>query len=225
MRLLANLLGWLFAIWLYVTAVQRDFPGGWLTYLALTSLIGILVTLVHESGHALVARRLGARLIVFAVGQLQYHFGPGRWHWRRERNREVGGFVAYALPPHRETSRNHLLIAAAGPLANLACAALVAVLLAIAASHNSERSRPAIEAVTVTAGPATTGSASARLPDARAIDRALELYRAQRAGNALRHHLETLAILLVMASLGAAVVNLLPFDDSDGAVIKAHWRS
>ena len=209
----------LVAIAMLLVALQRDFPGGSAIYLVVTALIGLLVTTVHEGGHALMARRLGARLLVFAVGSVQFDFTRRAWRIRRERSREVGGFVAYSLPDTHETSRKHVMIAAAGPLANLACAALLAVLLQVAAVYNGDPPRPAV--VEMTQG--TPGAAPTRLPDAQAIDRALEHYRARRTADALRQHLETLAILLVMASLGAAMVNLLPFDESDGAVIKAHW--
>ena len=102
--------------------------------------IGVLITF-HEFGHFWVARRLGVRVIRFAIG-----FGPPLWRWQR--SPEDTEFVVCALPlggyvkmvderegevrpedlPYafnRQSLARRFAIVAAGPLFNL----LLAVLL------------------------------------------------------------------------------------------------
>lgn len=95
---------------------------GWLLGLPI---LGLLI-LIHELGHLLAAKWLGARASVFSIG-----FGHVLWSrsWRGTEYRlsavPLGGFVLLddALDPARLSPIRRMIIFAAGPLANVLLAA------------------------------------------------------------------------------------------------------
>jgi hypothetical protein len=164
--------------------------------------------------------------MVFCVGFVQYDFNRGAWGFAKGRNREVGGFVAYALPAQVDSRRKHLIIAASGPLANMLLAGILGVGLMLTAAVEPPRPQvlPALEDASGSNRVGVGELEPVFLPSAEVIDSIVAEERANRAMAGLYRDLETLAILLILASLGAAVVNLLPFHGSDGEAIRANWR-
>lgn len=107
------------------------FPGdaGLIPRLAIDAVLAFVAVLVHELGHAATAWRLGAdvRSIVVLPFELRLHPCKLRTKWKAGKG-DLGGYVAYALD-RIDARRKHLMIAAAGPGANLLLA-LVAGLAA-----------------------------------------------------------------------------------------------
>ena len=115
-----------------VVGILADyFPGdaGLIPRLAIDALLAFVAVLVHELGHAAVARRLGADVHSIAVWPFELRLRPRklRMKWRVGKG-DLGGYVAYTLD-RIAARRKHMAIAAAGPAANLLLA-LVAGLLA-----------------------------------------------------------------------------------------------
>jgi membrane-associated protease RseP (regulator of RpoE activity) len=91
-----------------------------------------LAVLSHEVGHAIVAKRLKATLIVFSVCGFGFNFITKRFGMQgQNKGDEIAGFVAYRSAPDRKlTLADHAKIAVGGPAANI-----VLALLAIALDH------------------------------------------------------------------------------------------
>jgi Peptidase family M50 len=92
---------------------------------ALLASLEVFLILVHELGHATAAWLLGWRVRDITVLRLTFRPMAGVWAWNRQRkNLDVGGWV-YSTPPAAGAGTLHsIAISAAGPLANLAFAAL-----------------------------------------------------------------------------------------------------
>lgn len=83
--------------------------------------------LLHEVGHAVMARLCGWDIIVFAAGPYAYHVQNRETAYLDRRNR--GEFAGYVLPSPRServwTLGRHMLISVGGPLANFIAAAIL----------------------------------------------------------------------------------------------------
>lgn len=92
---------------------------------ALLASLEVFLILIHELGHATAAWLLGWRVRDITVLRLTFRPMAGVWAWSRQRkNLDVGGWV-YSTPPAVGAGTLHsIAISAAGPLANLAVAAL-----------------------------------------------------------------------------------------------------
>ncbi|HWU95229.1 MAG TPA: M50 family metallopeptidase [Sphingomonas sp.] len=115
-----------------VIGVLADyFPGdaGLIPRLAIDAVLAFVVVLVHELGHAAAAWRFGADVRSIVVFPLELRLRPRklRTKWKAGKG-DLGGYVAYTLD-RIDARRKHLVIAAAGPGANLLLA-LVAGLAA-----------------------------------------------------------------------------------------------
>jgi Zn-dependent protease len=104
-----------------VVGVLADyFPGdaGLVPRIAIDVLLSFVAVLVHETGHATAAWRLGAdvRSIVVLPFELRLHPRKLRARWRVGSG-DLGGYVAYTLD-RMDARRKRLAIAAAGPAAN-----------------------------------------------------------------------------------------------------------
>jgi Zn-dependent protease len=105
-----------------VVGVLADyFPGdtGLIPRLAIDAVLAFVAVLVHELGHAAAAWRLGAdvRSIVVLPFELRLHPRKLRTKWKAGKG-DLGGYVTYTLD-RIDARRKHLMIAAAGPGANL----------------------------------------------------------------------------------------------------------
>ena len=93
-----------------------------------------LQVLVHEAGHAVAGVLVGRRLVAAGIGPLRLERGVGGWMVRWGGNvRGLSGF-AVLLPPDRATQsrRDVATFILGGPLANLLCAAVALLVLALA---------------------------------------------------------------------------------------------
>lgn len=96
---------------------------------ALAVALMFLVTLVHELGHAAAVVRVGGTIKSIMVFPLQWRVGRRRLGFAKLSGQgDVGGFVSYSLN-RINPRRKHMIVASAGPTANLAAAA-VAVMVA-----------------------------------------------------------------------------------------------
>ncbi|MCB2067858.1 MAG: site-2 protease family protein [Erythrobacter sp.] len=211
----------LFAIFnlvlMFYAADQDIVDSGVLAWLLLM-VLQFLAIVIHESGHAVAAHCAGARLLTFCVGWFAYDFRKRRWESQRGGNREVGGYVAFAFERHgTDTPARRAWIAAAGPLANVATAAVLLLAMQLP-------SQPplATEPVAVVAGQPPAGTAITRLPDADTLEAIYDDYQARRAAEQRAQLAEALARVFSILSLAIAALNLIPFDGSDGQGI---WRA
>lgn len=88
-------------------------------------LLCFAAVLVHELGHAAVAHRLGADIRAIVVLPLAFNTKRRelRLKWRAGMG-DLGGYVSYTLD-RIDARRKHMMIAAAGPIANLLLALVV----------------------------------------------------------------------------------------------------
>lgn len=102
-------------------------PG--LTGFLLAAVLIFCIILIHELGHAAVAYRVGAEVRSIMVFPFQLDLRPLKFGMARAHKRgDVGGYVLFRLDSV-DARREHILIATAGPVANLASAAIVVQLL------------------------------------------------------------------------------------------------
>ena len=105
--------------------------------LLLVLLILLIVTLVHELGHAVVGTALGMKLRAFIVGPFQWHIRDGKWSFQflPAKLFSMGGAAAL-VPTNPEQSRwNEIRMIAAGPAVNL-CTGLAALWFALTAKSH-----------------------------------------------------------------------------------------
>jgi tetratricopeptide (TPR) repeat protein len=107
---------------------------GLLLYYLEIALALMLVTLVHELGHAIVGKALGMKLRAFIVGPFQWRIRGGKWEFRflTAKIFASGGATAVVPTTLEHFRANQICMIAAGPLASLFggilafCAALTA---------------------------------------------------------------------------------------------------
>lgn len=190
----------------------------WVT-LPMLVLLNFIVILVHELGHAAAVIRVGGTLRAIYVMGIHFDVAERRLSLRRlPKKAEIGGYVSYAPHPVQHSSKKAILIALAGPAANILLA-LIAGLAALLLLPDPASCIRAYDPV-LAADPGY-----ARLPDSDVVRRVMaEVTRADacvRAGTFLRRFAEVLAIL----SAGIGLSNLLPFDGSDGQAVLSHARA
>jgi hypothetical protein len=189
------------------------------------ALIAIAATyfliLIHELGHAAAVISLKGRVLMFAVGPIAAQFGPFKLGFApsldRDR-REVGGFVL-ATFDGRETTRMELIVAAAGPVANLLFAAVLGLLLTVLAPATVPPAR--FPAIAVQENAPVNAPVRVALPSDAEVVRVL---RDERAERQYRHLWSPLIIALIILSLAAGVANLTPYRGSDGDEIRRAIR-
>lgn len=184
----------------------------WLWLAVLT----FVATFLHELGHAAMAKALGGRIVSIAVFPFRYGLAARQFGWMRKADaREVGGYVTCEAPPTRNRASFWIAVALAGPLANV----MLSGGLALAAhrpllSHSAPPVAPPKQVL------APQSSAPARLPSKDVVEAVFEVDRQARR----MEWMEQLMFALALLSLGMGIANLVPFDDSDGALIFRQWR-
>lgn len=196
MRALA-IFAWLvvnFAVWSALPSLALG--GGVLVRVATLLALMFVATLVHELGHAAAVRWQGGQVKVIMVTPFRLQLSPRRFRLAKPAGRgDLGGYVSYTLD-RIDARRGHAIIAAAGPAANIALAALAMLVVALLAE-------PHVTATIATGVPPM-------MPDARLpSDAAIQAWFARRQSAALG---EALAVV----SFGMALLNLIPFRGSDG---------
>ena len=228
MRALATVLWSFLNLWLAIAAFQLDLTtNGFVAYCIFLVMLFIAV-IFHEAGHALVARRVGARVLTFAALIFEYDFANRKFGWmRRKFGRELGGFVIYSWPLGAGTHRKEVAIAAAGPLANFVTAALAVAL--VPAFAPPAPSSPAMQiepqAFASADTPDRREAPAASLPDPATAALAYDRYRNENREPTFRHFIEAALQVFALLSVGIAVINLVQFDGSDGAKLRDQWRS
>jgi len=216
MRLLATILSWLLAIMVLAGMMAYEMTEHFFVALLVVVALQIIVTLVHEAGHAFAARKLGARVEVIAVLWLEYDFRTRKFGAARLiDNQELGGFVLYTWEDGEPVRRDDALIAAAGPVAN-GLLALLALAMTLSLSA-VDFSRPAGPLAVVVAGEVSPDTdLIAELPSEAALEASYAHYRQQEGGEAAIRWLEGFAAVLAALSLGIGLLSLLPYGGSDG---------
>ncbi|MBN8807429.1 MAG: hypothetical protein J0I47_04210 [Sphingomonas sp.] len=98
---------------------------GWVGGVMAASLVTFLAVLIHELAHAAMAWRLGATIHKIVVLPFEFSVRSRRLRIvRRAGHGDIGGCVTYNLDRISANVR-HALIAAAGPVANVATAVVV----------------------------------------------------------------------------------------------------
>lgn len=168
--------------------------------------LGFVVTLVHELGHFAAARQVGAEVRRVVVMPFAYDLRKRRFEMEPpSRTGEVGGYVAYRID-RVDARRKHMLVAVAGPAANLLLAIVLFALAGLIDPH------PFASLI----APGQNGA----LPSDAQLAEAAAAWRVERWLVVARRLLDTVAWL----SAVGGIVNLIPFDQSDGAQLLAAVR-
>jgi hypothetical protein len=225
LRMVAQMLLMLTSIGVYGTLAALRSPGGVLTSIAVVALLAFAAIVAHELAHAAVAQMVGARVNAIIAFPVRLRFRPRRLELIKRGARhggDLGGYVSYTLD-RIDARRKHAIIAAAGPLANLALAVLAGTM-----APWFDHRMPGPGAVQVVV-PGDAASASAASPDdVRPVLRAMSTHSVTLTAIRLpdlRPPVWTI-ILTAFAILsgGLGLANLVPFDGSDGDHILNLWR-
>lgn len=216
---------------LWVTASQYEaFDHNWLVAFVVISLLQFVIIVIHELGHAWAAWRCGARVDAICVVPFIWSARTRRVRFEPEMPaRDIGGYVSYDFADGGGSTRNDMAIAAAGPLANFASAAVVAAvsgLLAmepLLAGSAAEPGPPLV--VAVEAGSPPANASPDRLPTEEELRALLDKHEARQRRENLAQWGEALSGLFVALSVILGLLNLVPHRGSDGAQILAGWKS
>ncbi|HET7086922.1 MAG TPA: site-2 protease family protein [Rhizomicrobium sp.] len=98
--------------------------GGWGRpfFLLLYAMVLFIVVTVHEGGHALAVRHFGWKITLFAVFPIAYRTKTKRFELWTLPSGDLGGAVTFSTGNRIRTPGQSAVLAAAGPLANLALA-------------------------------------------------------------------------------------------------------
>lgn len=215
MRAMAQAVSLLLMAMLFTGAVQMA-PVGWLGGLALLLMISLIAIIVHELGHAAMLWWLGGRVDQICVIGICYDVRLRRWTWGSMGGaQDMGGYVLGELDPVTATSRQDMLVAMAGPAANVALALILIALLPLGAMA----AESGADLPVVIAG-APDMAAPARLPDAATLKAIMADAAAQNRAAYWSALGMATAHLLALASIGMAAINLIPFPGSDGDIIR-----
>lgn len=225
LRMVAQALLMLTSIGVYGTLAALRAPGGVLTSIALVALLTFAAIVAHELAHAAAAQMVGARVHAIVAFPVRLRFRPRRIELIKRGARhggDLGGYVSYTLD-RIDARRRHAIIAAAGPLANLALAVLAGT-MAPWFDHRAA-ARDAVQIVV------PDGSAPRRAASPDDIRPVLQAMSADSATLTairlpdLRPPVWTI-ILTAFAILsgGLGLANLIPYGRSDGDHILNLWR-
>lgn len=130
LRVVAQALLMLTSIGVYGALGALHAPGGILTSIVLVALLAFVAILAHELAHAVAAHLVGARVHAIVAFPVRLRLRPRRMELIKRgahHGGDLGGYVSYTLD-RIDARRKHAIIAAAGPLANLALALLAATI-------------------------------------------------------------------------------------------------
>ncbi|MDP5102789.1 MAG: M50 family metallopeptidase [Erythrobacter sp.] len=199
-----------------------------IAFVVIVALQFVAIT-IHELGHAWAAYRSGAKIKAICVVPFVWDASKQRLRFERYLPaRDIGGYVSYAFEKNGST-RKEVAIAAAGPLANIASAAMVttlAALLSLASPPRDSAPGAAVAPIT-TINPDAAPPAQAaplKLPSTEELDAMIEKDRAKRHKEVMAEWAEALTSLFVAISVILGLLNLIPTRGSDGAQILDGWR-
>jgi membrane-associated protease RseP (regulator of RpoE activity) len=207
LRVIAKMLLLLTSIGVYATLGALHAPGGLLTSIVLVALLTFVAILFHELAHAAAAQMVGARVHAIIAFPVRLRFRPRRIELIKRgphRHGDLGGYVSYSLD-RIDARRKHAIIAAAGPLANLALAVLAVVM---APAFDRPVSPPIVQAI----------------PGGAVLDEAAVKELVIRIDESRRPALPILLFAFAILSGGLGLANLIPYPGSDGDHILNLWR-
>ena len=214
--------GWIYLLanFVAILALAASPYFGILAAIIISSALTSLVILVHELGHAGAVWWLRGRVLILAVGPVAARFHPfslGRAPALEQDDREVGGFVVSTFDG-AETTRKDIIVAVAGPLANLAFAALIGFALVVVTPGKAPAAGPTLIAIEKFAS--SNAPYQVALPTDADVERALRAERAKK----IKGLWAPLASALLLLSAAAGIANLIPFRGSDGDHIRRALR-
>lgn len=188
-----------------------------------------IAVIIHELGHAGAAYRAGATVTAICVVPFVWDASAKRLRFERYLpENDIGGYVTYHFGEGGST-RDDMAIAAAGPLANLAAAAMVTAFAALLSMGTVPGRAPAdpapVAVVAIDPGaPRADVVKPFRMPSEEELDALLEKAKADQRKEAFAEWAEALSELFVAISILLGLLNLIPAGGSDGAHILAGWR-
>ncbi len=215
MRVFAFVVGFVLNFMLY--GAGHEIGGlDWWQIFALLAVLNFLAILLHEIGHAWAFLHVGGSVQRIAVGFLLYDVPRHRLRFsKRLIGGDIGGYVAGRYGPHGPTVRSAIIVAAAGPVANVISGAAALAFAALVG-------RPRLEDFLSKSDGSVNGSGPAKLPDQATVDATLASFDVALQQLMLLNLGFTALVQFGVLSLGLALINLLPFDGSDGqAIVRA----
>lgn len=205
LRVIAQALLMLTSIGVYGTLGALHSRGGVLTSIVLVALLTFAAILAHELAHAAMARMMGARVHAIVAFPFRLRLQPRRLELikRGAHQGDLGGYVSYTLD-RIDTRRKRAIIAAAGPIANLALALLAGAMI------------PAFDSPPPLVLRAVPGGAV--LDDAAMRDLTARIDESRQPSAPI------ILFAFALLSGGLGLANLIPYRGSDGDQIANLWR-
>lgn len=216
MRLIVIVLSIVLNVMLY--SGGRDVGGlsWWQTFALLAVLNGIAI-LLHELGHAWAFRHVGGSVQKIAVLFWAYDVRKKRLSMNaRLLGSDVGGYVVGRYAPTGPTAKALIIVAAAGPVANLVSGAMALIAAVMFGRQGADVGGPIAQ---ITPGVISGTGVPAGLPSDAGIAAAFAHAESAAQAAALLNLAYTSVLLFGVLSLGLALLNLIPFRGSDGETI------
>ena len=229
LRGIAIVLFWIVFLMAFGLLQSRSHNAIALVTLGLIAILTFVSVLVHELGHAWAAHSIGGRVEAIVAFPFELRMRPWRLRMAQSRSRgDLAGYVVYAEPEFY-TRRAHAFVAAAGPAADFAFA-LLAVLIALGLAAIDWTGGAPIMIETMSHGAAASEAMpSGLLPPEEEVARALAGSLVEQSRGEMAETAGLLATALAVLSAGGGLVNLIPFDGSDGEGIAEalfpSWRA
>lgn len=228
---------WLLSVALFIFARGQDGIDNGLIALIIISLAGFIATVFHELGHAFAAYKAGAQVLTIAALPFRYSVQSRKLRFEQYWPAgDIGGYVEYTYKGSAGSTeappRKRIWIAAAGPLANFATAALA--ILAVAGTALATNAGQTAEAdtspliVVEESSEQSAELAPAPPPSRYPADEELSAFIAEfeeRKRNKQTHAVAPALVNIFIAySIIIGLLNLVPYRGSDGSIILDSWR-
>lgn len=187
------------------------------------AVLNFLVIVIHELGHVLGFLKIKGRVERIVVLFVQYDVPKKRLSLRStQHDGDIGGFVMGTYPDPIPSREEAITVSAAGPLANLVTG-LTVLFATWAWSVTAIPAAPIAPTTTIAVGTTITAPV-ASVPSSGGVEMAISEVNENKNLQNFASIGYTVLILFAVLSLGIAVVNLIPFNGSDGAKILGALR-